>query len=54
MPLADLHGVLQIAFDWDDYHLHSFETACGEFGPADTDDVTTALSVLAAVLVPAP
>jgi hypothetical protein len=38
MPLAQLHEVMQIAFEWHDYHLHSFETACGEFGPVDEED----------------
>lgn len=38
MPLAQLHDVMQIAFEWHDYHLHSFETACGEFGPLDDED----------------
>lgn len=26
MPLSRLHRVLQVAFDWDDAHLHRFET----------------------------
>ena len=38
MPLNLLHAVLQIAFDWHDYHLHAFETVCGEFGLPDQDD----------------
>jgi hypothetical protein len=38
MPLNLVHAVLQVAFDWDDYHLHAFETVCGEFGPPDADD----------------
>ena len=38
MPLNLVHVVLQLAFDWDDYHLHAFETVCGEFGSPDTDD----------------
>jgi hypothetical protein len=38
MTLAVLHEVLQIAFGWFDCHLHSFETVCGEFGPAEADD----------------
>jgi hypothetical protein len=38
MPLDLVHVVLQIAFDWDDYHLHAFETACGEFGPPEQED----------------
>jgi len=38
MPLSLVHVVLQIAFDWEDYHLHAFETVCGEFGSPDQDD----------------
>ena len=39
MTLDLVHEVLQAAFDWDDYHLHSFETVCGEYGdPAQDDD----------------
>ena len=39
MPLSLVHAVLQIAFDWHDYHLHVFETVCGQFGsPAQDDD----------------
>ena len=38
MPLNRVHAVLQIAFDWHDYHLHTFETVCGEFGSPDQDD----------------
>lgn len=26
------------AFEWHDYHLHAFETVCGEFGSPDQDD----------------
>ncbi|MGH3858376.1 plasmid pRiA4b ORF-3 family protein [Actinokineospora sp.] len=33
--LPKLHAVIQIAFDWDDSHMHLFETAFGEFGRAD-------------------
>ncbi|MFY1651865.1 plasmid pRiA4b ORF-3 family protein [Solwaraspora sp. WMMB762] len=32
-PLEDLHHVIQSAFDWDDSHLHLFETPYGEFAP---------------------
>src|SRR6266700_6967045 len=32
MPLNLVHAVLQIACAWHDYHLHGFETACGQFG----------------------
>ena len=38
MTLDLVHQVLQTAFDWDDYHLHSFETVCGEFGDPSQDD----------------
>src|SRR5260370_22544446 len=38
MPLDLVHEVLQAAFDWDGYHLHAFETVCGEFGSPDQDD----------------
>lgn len=40
MPLDMLHDVLQTTFDWDDCHLHAFETVCGEFGHPEqaTDD----------------
>jgi hypothetical protein len=35
--LADLHHALQAAFDWEDSHLHVFETAHGSFGVADRE-----------------
>ena len=38
MPLNLVHAVLQVAFDWHGYHLHAFETVCGEFGPPDQND----------------
>src|SRR5260370_39091456 len=38
MSLNLVHAVLQIAFDWHDYHLHVFETVCGQFGSPDLDD----------------
>jgi hypothetical protein len=31
-PLGLVHEILQVAFDWSGYHLHSFETVCGEYG----------------------
>lgn len=37
ITLAELHDVIQIAFGWDDYHLHVFETPYGSFGIEDTD-----------------
>lgn len=39
MTLDRVHHVLQAAFEWDNCHLHQFETVCGEFGdPAHGDD----------------
>jgi Plasmid pRiA4b ORF-3-like protein len=38
MPLNLVHVVLQVAFDWHGYHLHAFETVCGEFGSPDQGD----------------
>ena len=38
MPLSLVHAVLQVAFGWHGYHLHAFETVCGEFGSPDQDD----------------
>ena len=38
MPLDRVHAVLQVAFGWHGYHLHAFETVCGEFGSPDHDD----------------
>jgi hypothetical protein len=35
--LTKLHHVIQTAFDWDDCHLHAFETPYGTFGIADPD-----------------
>jgi hypothetical protein len=40
MTLDQVHAVLQTAFDWDNGHLHSFETVYGEFGAPDCDDWT--------------
>ncbi|SDH62019.1 pRiA4b ORF-3-like protein [Actinokineospora alba] len=37
IPLPRLHQVIQIAFDWDDSHLHVFETPFGDFGNADPE-----------------
>jgi hypothetical protein len=37
ISLARLHTVIQIAFGWDDSHLHVFETPYGRFGAADAD-----------------
>jgi Plasmid pRiA4b ORF-3-like protein len=38
MRLDLVHEVMQAAFGWDGYHLHVFETVCGEFGAPDDDD----------------
>jgi hypothetical protein len=38
MTLDLVHEVLQVACDWRGYHLHAFETVCGEFGSPDDDD----------------
>jgi len=35
--LADLHGIIQVAFDWENSHLHVFETEFGAFGIADRE-----------------
>jgi hypothetical protein len=35
--LGDLHGILQIAFGWENGHLHSFTVNSVEYGMADTD-----------------
>lgn len=35
--LAKLHRVIQVAFDWDDSHMHVFETPYGSFGIADRE-----------------
>lgn len=37
ISLARLHSVIQVAFDWDDSHLHMFETPYGEFGVANAE-----------------
>jgi hypothetical protein len=35
--LDELHQIIQIAFGWEDYHLHIFETEGEWFGPADPE-----------------
>lgn len=35
--LDRLHGLIQAACGWEDYHLHSFTCGQEEFGPADPD-----------------
>ncbi|HET8661967.1 MAG TPA: plasmid pRiA4b ORF-3 family protein [Micromonosporaceae bacterium] len=37
ISLARLHEVIQIAFDWDDCHMHVFETPYGSFGVPDAE-----------------
>jgi hypothetical protein len=37
ISLARLHMVIQVAFGWDDSHLHVFETPYGSFGIDDAD-----------------
>lgn len=38
MRLDAVHEVLQVAFGWSGYHLHSFETVCGEYGGQSLED----------------
>lgn len=33
--LVDLHGLIQAAMGWEDYHLHMFETSFGRFIPLE-------------------
>ncbi|MFC7532211.1 plasmid pRiA4b ORF-3 family protein [Actinoplanes sp. GCM10030250] len=35
--LADLHHIIQVAFGWQDSHLHVFETPSGRFGVPDRE-----------------
>jgi hypothetical protein len=37
ITLQRLHRVIQIAFEWQDYHLHVFDTAAGRYGIPDPD-----------------
>ena len=37
ISLARLHRIIQVAFAWDDSHLHVFHTPYGEFGIADAE-----------------
>jgi len=37
LSLARLHTVIQVAFGWDDSHMHVFETPYGSFGVADAE-----------------
>jgi hypothetical protein len=38
MPLGLVHEILQVAFDWSGYHLHCFETVCGQYEDPEQDD----------------
>jgi hypothetical protein len=42
--LADLHLILQIAFGWLDYHLHSFTIGKVDYGPHDPEGWTETAS----------
>ena len=35
--LAELHRIIQVAFGWEECHMHVFETAYGMFGVADPE-----------------
>ena len=35
--LQRLHRVIQVGFEWQDYHLHVFDTAAGRYGIPDPD-----------------
>ncbi|HEY5858415.1 MAG TPA: plasmid pRiA4b ORF-3 family protein [Aldersonia sp.] len=37
ITLAKLHDVIQIAFGWEGYHMHAFETRYGTFGVPDPE-----------------
>ena len=37
VTLAKLHDIIQVAFGWDNSHLHVFETPYGNFGIADRE-----------------
>lgn len=37
-PLADLHGHIQAAFGWEDYHMHQFEVDGERYGTPVPDD----------------
>ena len=41
MRLDLVHEVTQVAFGWHGYHLHAFETVCGEFGLRLTPPLAT-------------
>jgi hypothetical protein len=35
--LDQLHGVIQVAMGWSDYHMHMFSTGAGEYGVPDPE-----------------
>ena len=37
-PLPLLHRILQVIFDWKDYHLHEFKVGAVSFGVPDDED----------------
>ena len=51
MRLDLVHEVIQVAFDWDGYHLHEYEA--DQDDTFDADEVTARLADLAEVLIPA-
>lgn len=38
LTLADLHDVIQLAFGWEDYHLHEFKVGDERYAVPDIDD----------------
>lgn len=45
-PLADLHGHLQAAFGWEDYHMHQFEIDGKRYGTPLPDDFDYGVEVI--------
>jgi hypothetical protein len=43
--LADLHGYIQAAFGWWNYHLHQFDIDGERYGPASPDDMDFGLEI---------
>ena len=37
IALSDLHDVIQVAFSWNDSHMHAFDTDLGGFGQPDPE-----------------
>jgi len=52
VPLVVLHEILQIAFGWQNSHLHDFRVGDIRFGMADIDDEMFSVDERAAPLVP--